>query len=68
MVSEIVANGGKALALKADNRDASQIAAAIEKRSRISVVWIYWSNSVSASGMRPRWKRSHLPTWMRLWL
>ncbi len=31
MVSEIVANGGKALALKADNRDASQIAAAIEK-------------------------------------
>jgi 3-oxoacyl-[acyl-carrier protein] reductase len=31
VVSEIVANGGKALALKADNRDASQIAAAIEK-------------------------------------
>ena len=27
VVSEIVANGGKALALKADNRDASQIAA-----------------------------------------
>ncbi|KAB2678368.1 3-oxoacyl-ACP reductase FabG [Brucella tritici] len=31
VVSEIVANGGKALALKADNRDASQITAAIEK-------------------------------------
>ena len=31
VASEIVANGGKALALKADNRDASQITAAIEK-------------------------------------